>query len=500
MPEQDIQTKARELAQEVLRLARNTLLAELRFLDVALCRLAPQEAPDTTLVTDGQSLRYGFVYVLRRWQADRALLIRGYLHTVLHCIYHHPFVDKGIDPLLWDLACDIAVEASIDALDLPSVRWERPPEADQTLRTLRKALKDRLTAERIYRWYAQQALSGPALEALRTPFCRDEHTLWYERSEDEDQPEKAAEEQTESTAGQAGGQRQPQEGGEEQPGTGDDPKRGDPKQPGSPQAAEGQAKRREEAKAQWEQIAQQVRSDLETHSRKWGDRAGSLLHNLREGSQKKLHYEDFLRQFAVLSEVLRVDEDHFDYIFYTYGMQLYGNMPLVEPLEYAEAKRVRDFVIVLDTSASVQGAKVQRFVEQTCQLLLQEETYDTRMELHVLECDAQVQRDVTLRSAADLEAYLKQLQFTGGGGTDFRPAFAHIERLRTEGALPELRGILYFTDGDGTYPPGPPSVPDCKVAFVFADPEDAAAQAPPWAIKILLDPDSLDGRQILYIS
>ena len=33
-----------------------------------------------------------------------------------------------------------------------------------------------------------------------------------------------------------------------------------------------------------------------------------------------------------------------------YGMELYGNMPLVEPLEYKETDRVREFVIAIDTS------------------------------------------------------------------------------------------------------------------------------------------------------
>ena len=37
----------------------------------------------------------------------------------------------------------------------------------------------------------------------------------------------------------------------------------------------------------------------------------------------------------------------------------------------------------------------------------------------------------------------------GGGGTDFRPAFARIAQLRQDGALRDLQGVLYFTDGKG---------------------------------------------------
>ena len=39
--------------------------------------------------------------------------------------------------------------------------------------------------------------------------------------------------------------------------------------------------------------------------------------------------------------------------YYAYGLSLYGNMPLIEPLETRETYKIRNFVIVLDTSYSV---------------------------------------------------------------------------------------------------------------------------------------------------
>ena len=53
-------------------------------------------------------------------------------------------------------------------------------------------------------------------------------------------------------------------------------------------------------------------------------------------------------------------------------MKLYKNMPLIEPLEYKEVKKIRDFVIAIDTSASVQGELVEHFLRKTCEILLQE--------------------------------------------------------------------------------------------------------------------------------
>ena len=39
----------------------------------------------------------------------------------------------------------------------------------------------------------------------------------------------------------------------------------------------------------------------------------------------------------------------------------YGKMPLIEPLESRESKKIRDFVIVLDTSESTAGELVKNF-------------------------------------------------------------------------------------------------------------------------------------------
>ena len=62
---------------------------------------------------------------------------------------------------------------------------------------------------------------------------------------------------------------------------------------------------------------------------------------------------------------MQTDPDSFDQAFYTYGLSLYGNMPLIEPLETREVQRIQQFVIVIDTSMSCSGELVQRFLEET---------------------------------------------------------------------------------------------------------------------------------------
>lgn len=72
---------------------------------------------------------------------------------------------------------------------------------------------------------------------------------------------------------------------------------------------------------------------------------------------------------------MQVDPDSFDYIFYNYGMTLYGNMPLIEPQETKEVRRIEEFVIVIDTSMSCSGELVQRFLEETFQVLSETESF-----------------------------------------------------------------------------------------------------------------------------
>lgn len=73
----------------------------------------------------------------------------------------------------------------------------------------------------------------------------------------------------------------------------------------------------------WENISQRMQVDMETFSKERGDRAGAMLQNLREVNRERYDYTAFLKKFAVMGEVMRVNDDEFDYIFYTYGLQLY---------------------------------------------------------------------------------------------------------------------------------------------------------------------------------
>ena len=77
------------------------------------------------------------------------------------------------------------------------------------------------------------------------------------------------------------------------------------------------------------------------------------------------------------------------------------------------------------------------------------------------------------------------MRIAGGGGTDFRPVFRYVEDLQAKGELTELRGLFFFTDGEGVFP-GEAS--PYQTVFVFpARDESVEERVPSWALKAYLE-------------
>ena len=419
--------RAVELAGQTLALARNTLLIRLRFLDAAINRLQTAVHAEIAFASDGNCLYYEPFSLLKRYKEEPGAMNRDLLHVLLHSLLRHPWFHRERDRGVWDLACDAAVEVIAAELGFPADRdeWQRP-----ILAELRREVRP-LTAEKIYRYYLKKDLSSGQLRELRKHFRVDDHGLWY------------------------------QEGGFNPAGGGEDT---------------------------WAQIARRAQTDLQTFSRGRGEGAGGLVQNLAAVNRERYDYAAFLRKFAARQEEMKIDDEEFDYIFYTYGLKLYEKMPLVEPLEYKEIQKIREFVIAIDTSGSVSGDLVQAFVQKTYNILQSTESFASKVHIRILQCDQQIREDVKITSAAEFDDYLKNMTLKGFGGTDFRPVFDHVEKLRKSREFTNLRGLIYFTDGLGAFPA---QMPEYETAFIFLR-EDDAPQVPPWAIKLVMEPEELE--------
>ena len=421
---------------EILQTARNELYLNLPYLDVALCSLDFQPGGGVTLslATDGETLYYDGSFLSERYLRSRTAVDRAYLHVLLHCMLRHLWKKRGRAPELWDLACDVAVESILDELDYPCLAGGFVP-AKQKFYGECRAEMPVLTAEGIYRHLLRLDLPEYEVARLQRTFLVDDHGLWDPDQQDQEQQ-----------------------------------------------------KQREQ---KWQSVSEKTQTGLETVLAGKATGGEAVLEQIQVANRDDVDYRTFLRRFAVPREVMAVDGDAFDYIFYTYGLQLYGNMPLVEPQEWKEVKKVEEFAIVIDTSMSCSGELVKKFLEETYGILKEEETFLHKVNIHIIQCDEKIQEDKKIRDEKELKEYMEHLELKGEGGTDFRPAFEYIARLMEEGEFYSLKGVLYFTDGQGIYPK---KKPPFETAFIFMEEEYEDAQVPPWAMKLIVCEEELEGE------
>lgn len=438
-----------KVASEVLNFSRQRTLVNMRFLEPAIRMLT--ESPSKCMRnrsygmgTDGKNLYYNPEYILRAYQKEKGFVSRMYLHLVVHGIFRHFFVNPQIEQRKWDLACDMATEYIIESWKLDFADISAGADEKRELDRIRKNV-GLMNAEKIYGYLKKTKESE--IDRLEKIFRRDDHSFWYPET-------KNRKDVIPVKSGQVSQNREVMFSNQK-------------------------------LEELWKQAAKKIQVELETFMRSRSGETGDFLVNLKLANRKKQDYSAFLRKFNRLGERMKINEEEFDYNFYTHGMQLYGNMPLIEPLEYKDVRVVKTFVTVIDTSGSVEEEKLRRFLEKTYQILKSGQKSEDRVNFHLIQCDALVQKDVKITSEKELEQVMEDLTLYGRGGTDFRPAFEYIEELRKNGELTNLNGMLYFTDGMGVYPRKKPEYP---VAFIYdSEVLDKIPEVPAWAIRYLMD-------------
>lgn len=464
----EMKEKQKQLAQKILTISRNTLLVRFRFLDIALSQFQWIPIEKSTLQTDGKHIFYNPLHVLSCYKSAKEIPVRDYLHMVLHCVFRHMFMNPSINRLYWDLACDIAVENVIGELRLGATAAPRELLQAKQIAAIKPHLKY-VTAEVIYAYLLQAMPDSTQIETIHSLFCADDHTLWY-------MP-------TEPYAAHSGYS----SSNENNNNDGDNNRKSNDRA-----SSEGNNidldKSRAATAAAWQSIAQRMQMELESFSTQQGLNHGAMIQSLTAVNRKKNDYASFLKKFSVMGEMMKVNDDEFDYIFYTYGLQLYGNVPLIEPLEYKEVKAIKEFIIIIDTSGSTSDDLVQHFLQKTYNILKSTESFFNKFNLHIIQCDATIQEDKKITCQEEFDDYLKTMVIRGLGGTNFRPAFEYVDKLRRKNEFSNLKGLIYFTDGYGTFPA---KKPDYETAFVFVDNGYINPQVPPWAIKLVLQTDEL---------
>ena len=501
------------MAESVINADREMLVMKYRYMVRALYALKAKRLEICSTVkygTDGVSFFYDVDKLLADYLGDEVDTSSIYLHSVVHCLYMHPFfADKYKYRDVWDLSCDIFAYYIMAALEKEVISSELESKIND--------FKDKvmvITAQSLYRYLSSQLEKGiigaEYLADMGLMFRVDDHDLWYSENGESENIESGngKSEGGESKNGESGNRKSEDgesgngksEGGESKNGESGDGKSEDEESEngeyGNGKSKNGDSnggknKHMAAAYAMWSEIVDQTevgfRSQHSGHSQNQGTEKGDILEFLTGIKRDYVDYSDFLRKFAVIEERMLIDMDSFDYNFYTYGLELYEDMPLIEPLEYKEEYTIREFVIAIDTSGSCDIELIRKFLTVTYDILFESIIDETSMEVHIIQCDADVQEDYIVRKKEDMNKYAQNLVIRGRGGTDFRPVFEQVDRIRENGGLKGLRGLIYFTDGYGIFPSKPT---DYKTAFAFAE-MDKNVIVPPWIMKTYIEKELL---------
>lgn len=431
--------------EKILRLLQEEAMSRFPFFPEAFGRLKPVPGRSMThpLGTDGIHLFYEPSMLRDRFLRSSGDLRRMYLHLHLHCLCLHVIRQPGVKEKIWDMACDLWAARLCAFL-------VKEPDDTEFLKTLEDLTRESPAMQHTasspkpvltLRDLAILTENSPALQHLASDCVLDTHQFWSAP-------------------------------------------------PFSPSPA---------ALSAAVPASSDAMDKLNALLENWGDRkqllekTGSLGSKGSGGGSAQeeavlkrkdsVDYHQFLQRFAVHREEAILDADSFDYIPYYYGLSHYGNLPLLEPLEYQEVNRLDEFAIAIDTSGSCSGRIVRRFLEETWNILRQKENFFSRIRLHLFQCDSMIQDYRIFTSMEEWEDSLPDLKIQGHGNTDFRPVFECLHRQIAKGEIKNLRGLLYFTDGDGIFPEKPP---DYDTAFVFLNDSTEKHRIPPWAIRLNL--------------
>ena len=413
-----------QVSNDIFKFIKNELYMELRFFDVAFSELIPQvDETIETMSTDGNCIFFKPEHMISVFKKNSKYLDRLFLHSVLHCIFSHLWVRGERDLFIWGIACDIIVEYTIDNMEKETLKrplsWLRMQVYEKIDEN-----PDGISAAVIYRELMKT--DSETVNRLHMEFYTDTHKHWPKEDK-----MSAVQNQT---------------------------------------------------KDKWDKISRQSEIKKESQG-KDSDKGKNFWQQQIKTERGKKSYRDFLRKFCILKEELKIDMDEYDLNYYTYGLRIYKNMPLIEPVETKENLRIEELVIVVDTSYSTSGELVKKFLRETFTILSETDSFFRKRKIHIIQCDELVHSDITVTGDTDIDILINNFELAGGGNTDFRPAFEYVNNLIDIGEIKKLQGLLYFTDGKGKYPKK--KMP-YNTAFVFIDKLSDTA-VPAWAMKVSLE-------------
>lgn len=457
-------TNFEAIANKCLKQIKNKLYFQYKALSPVIYRMPIQftEPGAGAFGTDAIRIYADPMDVILRYKKSQDELSKAYLHMLFHCIYLHPFQPvKNIDTGVWNIAMDICSEAAVQRLNPKQIAGDN--DRSRIINDIKSRIKMFIPAL-VYKELMDNSMNYD-FEELISLFHMDDH-YWLE---DQNPNNKNG------------------NGNGDGNGNNDGPEGGD-----SSQHTDREIQQKQQ---EWQDAARQVASDMQNFHHQGKD-AGDIAAEIDFLTQDKMDYEEFLRTFSVMEEKMMVNQDEFDNMYYMYGLNGLPSVDgkkvvdkkvlLIEPLEYKEDKVIKDFVIAIDTSGSCAGELVKKFLNKTYSILKETESFASRVNIHIIQCDAAIQNDTKITNMKEMEQFMQNMKLYGFGGTDFRPVFEYVDTLIKNKEFDNLCGLIYFTDGYGTYPTKPTPY---KTAFAFLQDYNNRDDVPSWAMSVFWDED-----------
>ena len=127
-----------QLATKVLSLARDSIVVNMRFMDVALAGLQPVAKQNAGCIYfNGAKLCYDPSFILKSYKDEPNSIVHMYMHILFHYIFFHPFQYNKMETEYWDLAVDIAVENTVLEMGLSGSAVKKDRERLEKLRSCR---------------------------------------------------------------------------------------------------------------------------------------------------------------------------------------------------------------------------------------------------------------------------------------------------------------------------------------------------------------------------
>lgn len=435
MKEQDRKSALEKSAKRIVEAARRQLALDLPELLPAIY-LLPMEACEQAgpLWTDGTTLFYHPETTARTYLENRHAVAEQLLHILAHGLLGHYGKRAGQPERLFDAAADFKATDFIERLVkgyLHPKKWT--PETRSLLKAQQTSSLEQLYLAPSTGEEAKNLVLSA--QSLRT----DDHQYWGKP------------------------QSKKKDGGGDMSGG--------------------------EMRELWESARQQTAAGLSGKGK--GDLAGELSSVYREAEESGVSYSEFLRRFMDIRERVEIDPDSIDRILYHVGLELTGDVPLVEPEEVREDAGVLNLAVALDTSGSCHGNVMRQFLGELLAIL--RDSGGPRVEMTLIQCDAELQNVSVLTREDDAERIVEGFQTFGCGGTDFRPVFDYVDRCREDREDGKaFRGLLYLSDGLGDFPN---KAPDYPVAFLFPrEDEDVYSwrsdMIPDWVTQVDIERDN----------